>query len=122
MNAEIKAQWLAALRSGEYIQGRGALRKGHQMCCLGVLCNLAAKANIGHWQPHNDRADCYEFVEPDSRNSEYPPFAVVEWAGLTYDNPELTDEGRIGDYNDGTSGIDHPHTFTELADLIEKHL
>ena len=39
-----KAKWIAALTSGEYTQGKGALRTVYQdhskYCCLGVLCNL----------------------------------------------------------------------------------
>ena len=39
MTPELKAQWIAALRSGEYTQGRGALKTGDGgYCCLGVLC------------------------------------------------------------------------------------
>lgn len=41
MNAELKAKWVAALRSGEYRQGQGVLKtsKG-EYCCLGVLCDI----------------------------------------------------------------------------------
>jgi hypothetical protein len=46
MNAEIKQQWVVALRSGQYKQGRGKLRRqtpeGDRYCCLGVLCDLLA--------------------------------------------------------------------------------
>ncbi len=45
IDPEFKVKWLAALRSGEYIQGQGALRTdldGHNSsyCCLGVACSL----------------------------------------------------------------------------------
>ena len=41
MNAEIKARWVEALRSGKYQQGRAALRSlEERFCCLGVLCDL----------------------------------------------------------------------------------
>ena len=33
-------KWLPALRSGEYKQLQGALRKGDEFCCLGVACDL----------------------------------------------------------------------------------
>ena len=49
MNPEIKAKWVAALRSGEYKQAKGQLRIGNSFCCLGVLCNLHAQA---HWRAH----------------------------------------------------------------------
>lgn len=43
--------WIKALRSGEYIQYRGALRglRGDSFCCLGVLCDLAAKDGGPQW-------------------------------------------------------------------------
>lgn len=40
MDAELKAKWLTALRSGEFKQARNALHqpKAGGYCCLGVLC------------------------------------------------------------------------------------
>lgn len=41
MDAEIKAKWVKALRSGKFVQRRHGLfaRRGAQKyCCLGVLC------------------------------------------------------------------------------------
>lgn len=40
MNQQMKARWIAALRSGEYRQARRYLKKGGGFCCLGVLCDL----------------------------------------------------------------------------------
>lgn len=40
LNPEFKVRWLAALRSGEYKQGKDYLRKNDSFCCLGVACNL----------------------------------------------------------------------------------
>lgn len=37
MNPELKAKWIAALRSGNYKQGRGRLKHAGRYCCLGVL-------------------------------------------------------------------------------------
>jgi len=39
MPAEYKAKWIAALRSGEYKQGRGKMynKEDDSYCCLGVL-------------------------------------------------------------------------------------
>ena len=34
-------KWIAALRSGNYKQGKGYLKKGDCHCCLGVLCEVA---------------------------------------------------------------------------------
>lgn len=51
----VKDQWLKALRSGDYKQGRRMLRSGKdEYCCLGVLCDLHSKdtwypAEEGNW-------------------------------------------------------------------------
>lgn len=37
MPKESLAKWLAALRSGEYKQGKGSLKSHEGYCCLGVL-------------------------------------------------------------------------------------
>ena len=36
-----RAEWIAALRSGAYKQGRDSLKRGDRFCCLGVACDLA---------------------------------------------------------------------------------
>jgi hypothetical protein len=46
MNRELKQKWIAALRSGGYLQGRQELKfkdrqKQLRYCCLGVLAELA---------------------------------------------------------------------------------
>lgn len=52
MNQEIKKQWVEALRSGKYQQGRETLRtKDNKFCCLGVLCDLVAP---DAWQTDGD--------------------------------------------------------------------
>lgn len=56
MNADLKAKWLEALRSGRYQQARGALRrdtstKGSEevgYCCLGVLCDIVGPEEWDH--------------------------------------------------------------------------
>ncbi len=47
LKPQVKQEWLAALRSGEYKQGRGFLcdEKG-RMCCLGVVYDAAVD---GQW-------------------------------------------------------------------------
>lgn len=47
MKTALKAKWVEALRSGEFKQGRGALREENdktgktEYCCLGVLCAIS---------------------------------------------------------------------------------
>lgn len=46
MDADLKAKWVAALRSGAYEQGRKALLSsdGMRYCCLGVLADICGFA------------------------------------------------------------------------------
>lgn len=39
--------WLAALRSGEYMQGTGVLEGGNRYCCLGVYNKIHDIDNFG---------------------------------------------------------------------------
>lgn len=49
---QVVIQWISALRSGEYKQGVGRLknRETNSFCCLGVLCDLAAKDGGDKWK------------------------------------------------------------------------
>jgi hypothetical protein len=53
MKREIRDRWTAALRSGEYEQGRSTLRdREDRYCCLGVLCDV-----LGQDVPQGDYRD-----------------------------------------------------------------
>lgn len=113
MNPEIKAKWVAALRSGEYKQGKDRLRsRDNKFCCLGVLCNLHAQAHpeIAAMQP---RADAYMGEEG------YYPAAVAEWAGLRHRMLTVSIEGNDSNI---ASHNDRGATFEQIADAIEAQL
>jgi hypothetical protein len=106
MNPRVKAKWIAALRSGDYKQGRGQLRTTrNKFCCLGVLCNIHAQEHpeIAEKQRAPDRYMCHVGTLPN---------CVFEWASITIDY-----ETRLIDMND-TNGI----TFKQIAAWIEKNL
>lgn len=119
MNPSVKQAWLAALRSGEYEQGYGLLHPTEDTyCCLGVLCDLHAKAGLGMWI-----GDTY------GSQSEALPIEVQIWAELQDWCPDVpAPKGQTGvitlaEYNDGR--LDYgvrPHTFAEIAELIERYL
>lgn len=138
MNPEIKRQWVDALRSGEYEQGYGQLRvlsdavgdpPSYSYCCLGVLCDLAAKAGVGRWQ----HIDFYQ-IPPHGEYKEDTvlPYAVRQWAGIddegggkhdyTVTDPTDGTEKRYRDQNliflNDEAGLD----FNQIADIIERYL
>lgn len=98
MDPELKAKWVAALRSGEYKQTGGHLRycdlngnpKGY--CCLGVLCDVMDPEGWGA-RFHDDDAG---LPEPSMVGAHQPTLI------------DMNDrEGR---------------SFAEIADFIEKNL
>lgn len=93
--------WVAALRSGEYKQGRERLRYEDEFCCLGVACDLS--------DPTGWDKMLYGEYEYDGK-SNYMPDDVRTTYGL-----EAADQHELGSLND--KGMDFP----AIADHIEKH-
>ncbi len=105
---DIKAKWLAALRSGTYKQGIGLLCANDHYCCLGVLSKLQGRLT----------ADAESFYDEDQSKA-FPPTM-----SLCYSNPlhflmdycALRHEDKsynLAALND--SGV----PFSTLADIIE---
>lgn len=92
MNLEVKKDWLDALRSGNYKQGKTFLYRDNVFCCLGVLCEIQNE----NWRDFFQRMDTS--VLPES-------FA----AGL-----DETATSYLADMND--NGM----TFKQIADTIEE--
>jgi hypothetical protein len=133
MNPEIRAQWIAALRSGEYKQARGMLTErtedGDKHCCLGVLCQLAVEAGVvgeAKVTPSTPWQLSYE------GSTSLLPRSVAEWAGLdaVVGAIVVVDGERVSlpQLNDGNREIRHllvnvePFTFEQIADVIEANL
>jgi hypothetical protein len=118
MNRDIKQQWITALRSGEFTQGRETLRPtDNTYCCLGVLCELHRRAFSGEWT-EDMYADKQFYGYLNEEN--HLPHAVVLWAELSAHRPVVRHEENIVQLwklND----IDKL-SFTEIADLIEASL
>lgn len=136
-NPEIKAQWLHALRSGEYAQGQGHLRTDEdKFCCLGVLTDLAVEAGVAEWTPcdsfglYGDLFGVEEvlFEGTDDERSVMNYLTatprVLEWAGLNgAESLKFGESGYIpGLDNSLTRMNDNGMTFNEIADIIEEYL
>lgn len=106
MNEEIRTKWVAALRSGQYKQGRLALRsQSNCFCCLGVLCDIVQPEG---WSAGTG-AGCLFFTHTDgSRQPALPPRSLLDAVGLSMQAADrlsaLNDKGR---------------TFEEIANVIE---
>jgi hypothetical protein len=144
VKAEVKAQWIADLRSGEYEQGKGNLRRTvdgtEHYCCLGVLCEQAVKASAipapelhdhGVYVYLDDECDGDGGVTGESFNQECAlPRKVAEWAGIPVERefglgedvvimPEDAHAGEVTAIG-ANDGMALP--FLEIADLIEKNV
>lgn len=118
MKKSIATAWVAALRSGKFKQGTGALldkstgEKCH--CCLGVLCTLSPWKNT------------YDRMEGEDANGVLPK-KIRDWAGMRDQHGKVT---TVIDENPFTTGEvpttlvtlndKRRWTFTQIADLIEK--
>lgn len=116
LNDNAKA-WVAALRSGEYKQGRLALRtRTGEFCCLGVACELAVKAGVATVSVENETA---LYHSGDQTSPAALPRGVRDWLGLRdsaglYNVEQGWRRASLMEAND----VDRK-TFTEIADLIE---
>lgn len=98
----LKARWVAALRSGDYAQGREVFLDSvtNQYCCLGVLCEVADVPV--HMEFGTNLADNYSDVR-ELLVARYPQ-----------DNPIVEDLWRMND--------SLQKSFDEIADFVEENL
>lgn len=130
MNPEVRQEWTAALRSGEYPKAQGYLHTEDGYCCLGVLCDIAVKHEVTTVNGIN----VYRYG-PDLEMATLPE-EVMRWAGLDKPNPEVdAPEGFINnlgesrtvttlaEINDNRDEDDVPvYDFNVIADIIDAQL
>lgn len=100
MDAKIKREWIAALRSGKYKQAKGTLRRDGGFCCLGVLCDVMG----AQW------VDEDAIVNGELQN--------VYLSNNAADTAELKD----GEQEKLWTMNDDGKPFSEIADYIEREL
>jgi hypothetical protein len=106
MTPEVKSEWLRALRSGDYQQGKATLRGPNGFCCLGVLCDVV---NPNAWVPANvPQAGMYRWY--GERTILPEDFKVA--AGV--DDDAESELVNMNDHED--------RNFDEIADWIENNL
>jgi len=117
MKKKIAEQWVRALRSGRYKQGKDCLREhtpdGLRYCCLGVLCRISKLGNF--------TADDYYYTGVAVKNDEsnqYLPEGVQKWAKMY--SPEGHTQDEIGTNEESLVDLnDSGKTFREIAKYIE---
>ena len=136
--------WVDALRSGDYKRGQSAL---HEMtgserdeplfCCLGVACDLFAKAHPdqGRWIatspiPHG----AFMFETATSRSQMHLTIEVSDWLGLKRQGPLASEGNDYGEFERAeldyetdlaimqtlaTLNDEKDFSFKQIADVIE---
>lgn len=117
-NTENITKWVEALRSGDYKQGKGALRDiNGNYCCLGVACEISGVVTLREREDHPIPLYVSNTDENDVSASILPA-AVKDWLGIDFGNPDVADDhGRVhtlATWNDVEEA-----DFDKIADLIE---
>ena len=122
MDSKIKARWLAALRSGDYLQARGFLRSARGYCCLGVLCEIAVQEGVTTRVTRGEGAESYY---GEDFFSTVLPEQVSDWAGGLSSSGALPGEATIDGSFSGNTLADlndsGRYTFEQIADVIEEY-
>lgn len=140
MNPEVKARWIAALRSGEFPQTRNVLNDEEGFCCLGVLSEIAFRDGLIGKHATSRNTTAYLSLSEDGDSSTTALISdVEEWAGCDSENPTVRIPWEdipalflddVGDWlGQGEFYIqsladlnDNRWTFEEIATVIEKYL
>lgn len=122
MKNNIKEEWIAALRSGDYAQGAGKLNRNGEYCCLGVLCDMAAKQGVV--EDSIVRQDG-NIMHRYGYSVAVLPRQVAVWAGLKvheFSDWEVVGVS-IGDYPTTLANLnDSGTTFEAIAGIIEDYI
>ena len=114
MKADVAERWIAALRSGEYEQGRFQLQPElGRYCCLGVLCDLAAQDGVGEWE-ETPGSRWVRFTTDNSYSTLSEP--VMKWAGIKTAHARIPGGGDLTLLNDGG------RSFEYIASVIEDNV
>ena len=125
MDKEVKKIWLAALRSREYSQGKGRLRRtylagGDGYCCLGVLCDLSIRhhnaASLWAEARYDGAGRAFKFNDEGDGYAGMPPREVTYWAGLA-----LKDTEELSTINDKPRTPENDN-FAHVIEFIESTL
>lgn len=132
MNADVAKKWVEALRSGDYLQGKGRLCSVTEdddkyFCCLGVLCDLYEREHsdmFGIAQAVEEMNDFdYDYDIKHEVSYDYStltlPQSVMEWSGIKYGDGTFTSEIE-GETSLALLNDEHGLPFDEIADIIER--
>lgn len=119
MNKDKIRLWVDALRSGQYKQTDGGLRRTvndeKRYCCLGVACDVAIKDGLDLKVREFGGSLYDEFGEDEDGG--HLPIEVQQWLGVTTASPKVVFSGEVREL--AVLNDDFKLDFNEIADLIE---
>lgn len=100
---QVYALWIKALRSGDYEQTDGQLKNeySNSFCCLGVLCDLAAKDGGEKWTNWGTYGE--------NHDTDFLPTHMRRYIKMC-----ISEQRRLVEMNDGG------RSFENIASEIEK--
>lgn len=105
---QVMKLWIKSLRSGKYKQTRNLLKgESGGFCCLGVLCDLAAKDGGQQWK--RNKFNAWEYGNKYIGNA---PKELTRYLGIS--NVEVMDLIEMNDCQN--------RSFKQIADHIEQEL
>ena len=119
MNKDIKIRLIKALRSGDFLQERYALKRreedsGEDMYpVLGIICQMYKVSIGGYWKKQKTSNAYYFFDKSDSYSITGLPPRVREWAEISIDLQK-----KIKNWNDGNYFCQY--SFVEIAEFLER--
>jgi len=117
-----KQDWIDALESGQYEQGKFALKNNNEFCCLGVLCDLFVKEGIGEWEEDVNTNDDVEFIYEGVTFRGTIPSSIYTKFGLDTSIGDDTDTYvTLLNYLVTMNDVDG-RSFKEIAEVIKEKL
>ena len=134
MKRELYEDWTAALRSGNFPQGKGHLKKDGNYCCLGVLCAIAdvpreyhsgleEVAFVFNGEPYLGSLNPVRFSVPKEAPTLLSFFGMdkikvnSKKVGMFLDDVFLDLDTVLMHINDGGK-----YTFSQIADALDEYV
>ena len=120
VDVKIIEQWIAAIRSGEYLQERHFLRAVNNdsyFSVLGVLCEITKDVTGGKWNGQWFIPKNSQFTKGFNQDSKFAPEFVMKKLGLRLFSVYYP-LGH-GQESNNLYFLNEQYNFEELADMIE---
>lgn len=113
MDATLRDEWAVALESGDYKQGKTALKTtDNEFCCLGVLCDILSKKDPENIQWEYDVMFGYPrmfSISTEESSAHYIPSKLADKIGITQQMQSILSHMN-----------DMGKKFTTIAEFIRK--